>query len=311
MTHINKEHIEHIVIDRFDGLSNYASRYSGHNGLFGYARLSFGTRHALYDMLMSSVLNFEGLTLLICTRGVLHVEVNLKPYTMVANSILMLSQRTLVRYTPQRPNEECEIEVLFLSTSFLHTVSIDLSSINTRMMSPNSHQLMMRPEEARQVIETLDLLHHHTQENAPDDAYFIFIARSLVAAIVYQLMQFAERRFVELADRGRPRSRRINYVQQFMRLVHLHYRHERSIAFYAEHLCISSKYLSLVIRQATGRTATDIINDFVITDAKNLLKYSGKNIQQIAYELNFNNQSAFGKYFKHLTGMSPTHFQTK
>ena len=47
----------------------------------------------------------------------------------------------------------------------------------------------------------------------------------------------------------------------------------------------------------------------VILEAKNLLRYSGKNIQQVAYELNFSNQSSFGKYFKHLTGMSPSQFQ--
>ena len=49
----------------------------------------------------------------------------------------------------------------------------------------------------------------------------------------------------------------------------------------------------------------------MILEAKNLLRYSGRNVQQVAYELNFPNQSAFGKYFKHITGMSPTEFQRK
>ena len=52
-----------------------------------------------------------------------------------------------------------------------------------------------------------------------------------------------------------------------------------------------------------------MIDEFVILEAKNLLRFSGKNIQQIAYELNFPNQSSFGKYFKHLTGMSPSEYQ--
>ncbi|MDE7032691.1 MAG: helix-turn-helix domain-containing protein, partial [Muribaculaceae bacterium] len=51
------------------------------------------------------------------------------------------------------------------------------------------------------------------------------------------------------------------------------------------------------------------IDDRVIMEARNLLRYSGKNIQQVAYMLNFSNQSSFGKYFKHLTGMSPTEYQ--
>ena len=61
--------------------------------------------------------------------------------------------------------------------------------------------------------------------------------------------------------------------------------------------------------KATGRSAAAWIDECVILEAKNLLRFSGKNIQQIAYELNFSNQSSFGKYFKHLTGMSPSEFQ--
>ncbi|WP_290101184.1 helix-turn-helix domain-containing protein, partial [Duncaniella muris] len=50
-------------------------------------------------------------------------------------------------------------------------------------------------------------------------------------------------------------------------------------------------------------------DDYVILEAKNLLRFSGKNIQQVSYELNFPNQSSFGKYFKHLTGFSPSEYQ--
>ena len=55
-----------------------------------------------------------------------------------------------------------------------------------------------------------------------------------------------------------------------------------------------------------------MIPTFILNRQHNYLfnkKDSGKNIQQVAYALNFSNQSAFGKYFKHLTGMSPTEYQ--
>ena len=81
------------------------------------------------------------------------------------------------------------------------------------------------------------------------------------------------------------------------------------MGFYADKLYISPKYLSLIIKESTGRSAAEWIDEYVILEAKNLLRFSGKNIQQIAYELNFTNQSSFGKYFKHLTGMSPSEFQ--
>jgi AraC-like DNA-binding protein len=92
-------------------------------------------------------------------------------------------------------------------------------------------------------------------------------------------------------------------------LVHIYYSKERAVKFYADKLFISPKYLSLLVKEATGRSAANFIDEFVVLEAKNMLRFSGKNIQQIAYALNFSNQSSFGKYFKHLTGMSPTEYQ--
>ena len=94
-----------------------------------------------------------------------------------------------------------------------------------------------------------------------------------------------------------------------MKTVFLHYKQERSISFYAEKLCLTPKYLSSVIKQATGKLAGTWIDECVILEAKTQLKCSGKSIQQIAEELNFANQSFFGKYFKHHTGMSPSKYK--
>ncbi len=101
----------------------------------------------------------------------------------------------------------------------------------------------------------------------------------------------------------------MTYVHEFIQLVHEYHRSERTVAFYADKLFISPKYLSLIIKETLGRSAAEIIDDYVILEAKNLLRFSGKNIQQVSYELNFPNQSSFGKYFKHLTGFSPSEYQ--
>ena len=130
----------------------------------------------------------------------------------------------------------------------------------------------------------------------------------MTSALFYQMMLFLYRR-IDTRDGVQSGPRRNSYVQDFLKLVHLYYTTERSVAFYAAQLFISPKYLSLLVKEATGRSAACWIDHFVIMEAKNLLRYSGKNVQQVAYALNFSNQSSFGKYFKHLTGLSPTEFQ--
>jgi AraC family transcriptional regulator, transcriptional activator of pobA len=63
------------------------------------------------------------------------------------------------------------------------------------------------------------------------------------------------------------------------------------------------------VKEITGKTAGEIINDFVLLEAKMLLDNPSLSIAEIADELQFSDQSFFGKYFKRLTGMSPKEYR--
>ena len=155
------------------------------------------------------------------------------------------------------------------------------------------------------LMRYFDLLHVNALEK---NNYNRNIARSLASAACYQMMALGEEAANQTVTRH-PQARKLTYALTFLRLVRDYHRVHRSIGFYAGKMFISPKYLSLIIKEATGKSAAEWIDQYVLQEAKNLLRYSGKNVQQIAYELNFSNQSSFGKYFKHLTGMSPTKFQ--
>lgn len=104
-------------------------------------------------------------------------------------------------------------------------------------------------------------------------------------------------------------SRHQLLFDRFLHLLQRHYADERSISFYAGKLCITPKYFSQVIYQASGRHAGEWIKDYVILEAKVLLKSGKYTIQQISDRLNFPNASFFGKYFKASVGCSPRSYQ--
>lgn len=83
------------------------------------------------------------------------------------------------------------------------------------------------------------------------------------------------------------------------------YKTARDIGYYADKLCITAKYLSQVVKEVSGKTALEIIEDYVLTECKALLLSTTMTIQEISDELNFPSQSVFGEYFKRLTGMPP------
>jgi AraC-like DNA-binding protein len=100
-----------------------------------------------------------------------------------------------------------------------------------------------------------------------------------------------------------------DYFKQLISLLHEHYRSERSVEFYADKMNLTPKHLSRVVRNHSGKSVHQWIDEFVVLEIKNLLKYSDMSIQQISYELNFPNPSFMGQYFKRITGKTPGEYR--
>ena len=95
----------------------------------------------------------------------------------------------------------------------------------------------------------------------------------------------------------------------FLRLLPLHFAEHHHIAFYAERLNISTVYLSRVVRQVTGRTVIDYINQFLVMEASFLLRTSDLSISQIAGQLHFSDLASFSKFFSRQKGVSPKEYR--
>ncbi len=95
-----------------------------------------------------------------------------------------------------------------------------------------------------------------------------------------------------------------NTFRAFLRILHEH-PDGRSVRFYAEKLNISPKYFNTICKQITGKTASTIINEELVSQAKIMLKDPDLSIKQIAATLGFSNQSHFGTFMRRETGVSP------
>lgn len=257
--------------------------------------------------LNNNLFKIKGSVLVILVKGHLIVDLNTNRIDVEGPAAVSLSHGSLVNLNSGN-NDQIDAHILIYSPSFLHDLNISFSSISSdALVSLESPVVELREREVHLLLRYMSLInsvmsdHFNMQLNR-------HIISSMTSALFYQMMLFLYRRIDTHSDTHNG-PRRNNYVQDFLKLVHLYYTTERSVSFYAAQLFISPKYLSLLVKEATGRSAARWIDHFVIMEAKNLLRYSGKNVQQVAYALNFSNQSSFGKYFKHLTGMSPTEFQ--
>lgn len=106
-------------------------------------------------------------------------------------------------------------------------------------------------------------------------------------------------------------TRKEELTNKFFNLLMENYRENRDVAYYADKLCISPKYLSMIIKETSGSSAKDWILEYVILEVKALLKNTTLNIQEISLRTNFSNQSSLGRFFRKHTGMSLSEYRAK
>ncbi len=97
----------------------------------------------------------------------------------------------------------------------------------------------------------------------------------------------------------------------FFQLIMKYYKDNRSVTFYANKLYITPKYLTMVVKEVSGKSAKDWITEYIIQEIKFLLKNSSLNIQEIAIRTHFSNQTSLGRFFRKHTGVSPSFYRTQ
>ena len=106
-------------------------------------------------------------------------------------------------------------------------------------------------------------------------------------------------------------TRTMAVFTDFLRLLPQNYMQHRDLVFYADQLNITTTYLSRVVRQISGRTVADFIQQALLSEAARLLRTTRESISQIAAHLRFSDQAAFTKFFIRMKGMSPKQFRQR
>ena len=131
--------------------------------------------------------------------------------------------------------------------------------------------------------------------------------QNLLQSIVSNIQYIKD--IADESEKHNQSSRTQDLFMQFKRLVHKHCMSERSIPFYASQLHVTPHYLSAIIKKASGQSVMYWINRATIQEAKLLLKTNNAMGYEIADQLHFPSASAFSKFFKRETGMTPKAYQ--
>lgn len=143
------------------------------------------------------------------------------------------------------------------------------------------------------------------QENALDNQTSIPILQSYLTALLFKAKR--ELKFSEKISYLKSRREEITY--NFEHLIKQTKKKHQPIKYFADLLHISPIYLSECIKKTTDKTAKQMIDEYIVLEAKSLLKQSSSSIYEVAFTLGFEDDSNFVKYFKKQTGLTPKQFK--
>lgn len=244
-----------------------------------------------------------GLTIALCLEGEGEVAIGLKKFKFVKNSLMFLNPNQYVHSLIS--NDPVRIIAIGCNLEILESIMPKISGLFPLMIhNPLESVNQLSDQKAADIEEYMRFLGNKLiSHDSP-------VKRTKICNIIQALIcEIIESHYVSNDGVVKSRSRKEEILSKFIIEVLVNFRTERSVSFYADRLCVTPKHLSAVTKEITSQTASDIIDHYVIMEAKIMLAETALTIQEIANKLNFANQSFFGKYFKHQTGYSPSQFR--
>lgn len=242
------------------------------------------------------------------TEGETSVSFNLHEFKLKKDSIFIFTPKNVLQVNSQ---QYFKADVIAISPDFMRRINIDIKNMMPVFLKfVENPTLALTPEESRSMRGMIAQIERETR--GPETHFSFDIVSGLIAATIYKVGDIMYHYLAEHPEgQNNSHNRAEEYFKQFTHLLGEHFREERSVGFYARQLCITPKYLTTLIKRISGQSVSEWIDNYVILEAKTLLKYSTMSIQEIAYYLNFPNQSFFGSYFKRNTGMSPSQYKAQ
>ena len=214
-------------------------------------------------------------------RGFVRFSINLREYLISEGEALYIGQNSVA-------------EILDYDANSV----VDLLGFTLSAENENIKEEYLIGGENEQWIEEYFRLIYTISATQPFDRQSV---EHLLLSLHYHIVD-------SIASSHHPKGRREELFRLFIEQLNTH-RGKHDLSFYAERMNISPQYLSRLVFEASGTTASDWINRSVTVQAKLLLRSSGHTVEQIAEELNFSTTPYFCRFFKREVGITPTAYR--
>lgn len=246
---------------------------------------------------------FPYLMIFICHAGSSRALYDMQEIRFRENEVAMILPNHIIH--PIESSPDYTISVI------IHSLAFEQEMTQRRMTHDRSkfHDLpacLLTDEEMAQYMKAVDLLEIISE--TPVSRYTHRHDMLLAQTDIMVDMLDACRATMDVHNRAFSRNYAI--YNEFCNLLALNYREQHEVAFYAEKAHLTTRHFSVIIKNVVGVTASDYIEQYLATQAKNLLSSRPDlSVQQISDLLGYADSPSFCRFFKRLTGVTPTVFR--
>ena len=253
----------------------------------------------------TSPMRLNALIMNLVLEGTAKIRLDYLPYSISTNDFVTIMPTHV--YQLDQVSDDYRAILLIASKDFFKECS-DMGkypSLVSDMAIRKNPCIRLEPEEAERLAECFNIIRckmsEHTHFYQKEMVEIAFLAYWLELANI----------FIKKDDKLiKPRlNRKEELFERFVNLLYENNKEEHQVTFYANKLFITPQYLSLILKELTGKSANKWIDDALIMEAKMLLKAPQITVQQVADQLHFSDQSTFGKFFKKHMGISPMEYR--
>lgn len=243
------------------------------------------------------------LILALCTEGEATYTLDTQEMRIQKNDVLLILDRHVVsNFTASK---DLKALCIIISVKFFFESIRNVGDVSSLLLLSRNFPVIKLAQEETETFQSYFYL-LKTKAADKQNKFRRKLVSTLILAMFYDLSNVVQR----MLNTDSMRQTRAEIIfTKFIKLLEGNFKQERRVGWYAEQLCITPKYLSETIKNVSRRTPNEWIDNYVTTEMRIQLRNSTKSIKEIAEEMNFANQSFFGKYFKEHAGISPSEYR--
>lgn len=267
------------------------------NNKFEYELYQYPTSKNMFPIGDKPV-KLDQLGFYICQEGYVDINLDNKNIRLTPNTICVVFPSSILGlcgYSDDFKGFGAKASILFIDELFIPNIGNYYSFISSNPVTTIDAN---RIEWLKNIVWAINAKLKQNQEQ-----FTMLVVQNLLNSLSYEIISCYN--IDQKLAKNTKSTRQDDIFRDFISILNRNHRKERGLAFYANELCLTTRYLSSVIKEKTGHPATFWIENTVISQAKNMLRNTTLSVIQISEELNFANASFFGQYFKKYAGVTP------